>query len=248
MKDRLRRLPYPTWVPGVVLAAALGGAVAAAFPGSPLPHLITLPFAAIVGWAASPSATIRKTYRCPPVPHAWKECGTVALLSSETGHGLVAVPPPAAGLHHRLEVRVTTPWPWRWEARRVATFPVAPLHVAPDPTEVGLSLDDDDQPDADPAALRDWRPGDSAKQVAWRASARRGDDKLVVRDAAGNADEVVFRAETGRDGAARTLRTMMDLHEGGRRFTVVLPSGRSARPGTPREFGLLAAELVGEVE
>jgi uncharacterized protein (DUF58 family) len=115
----------------------------------------------------------------------------------------------------------------------------------------GITLADGPAPGAPghgltPAGLRDHRPGDTQRHVAWRATARQG--VPVVREWALDADAgLVIVAGTFNDAdepaVARAAATAVAAIRAGRVVTV-LTSDQTRRPATPDEALDLFASLV----
>lgn len=97
-----------------------------------------------------------------------------------------------------------------------------------------------------PAGLRNHRPGDARRHVAWRATARRGDP--VVREWALDADAglVVVTGtldDTDEPAVARAAATAVAAHRAGSPVTVLTCAGE-IHPVTPDEVLDLFARLV----
>lgn len=97
-----------------------------------------------------------------------------------------------------------------------------------------------------PAGLRDHRPGDAQRHVAWRATARQG--VPVVREWASDADAglVVVTGTFGREdepAVARAAATVVAAIRVGQPV-MVLTAGRTNRPATPDQALDLFARLV----
>ncbi len=122
-------------------------------------------------------------------------------------------------------------WSWLRPDTRVLVYPALEIDAPPLPESLG----DGDSPRSrssgeQPHHLRDYRPGDPPRQIAWKASARA--DRLLVREyEASSAREVTLDwfALPGLAGEARIRRLARWVVEAERsscRYALILPSER----------------------
>lgn len=152
---------------------------------------------------------------------------TAALPLATARRGLLPAP--------RLELSTVQPlglaraWGYVWPAQSLLVYP-APEALAP-PLPLPAGAQGRPQPSRtgeDPHHLRDYRPGDAPRSVAWKASARH--DSLLVRDGeqARGGELVLDWAQT--DGLAyehrirRLARWVDDAEREGRRYGLRLPA------------------------
>lgn len=91
------------------------------------------------------------------------------------------LPVPRMRLETRYPLGLGVAWCWFWPSQQVLVYPVAEAHPPPLPEDAGQGQ----SPRRDPSGqelhhLRDYRPGDPMRQVAWKTSARA--DRLLVRE------------------------------------------------------------------
>jgi uncharacterized protein (DUF58 family) len=86
--------------------------------------------------------------------------------------------------------------------------------------------------------LREYTPGDSLRDIHWRASAKRPDEGFLIAEYSGHSGSarITLVGESGRDGAdamaSAVASLAVHLVAAGETVTVVVPDGeRSARPG-----------------
>jgi uncharacterized protein (DUF58 family) len=134
-------------------------------------------------------------------------------------------------------VRLSTLWPlglaraWSWlrPDERLLVYPTPDAHAPPLPESLG----DGDSPRTrahgeQPHHLRDYRPGDMPRQIAWKASARF--DKLLVREyeSAVARDFVLdWQAVAGlayEQKISRIARWVLEAERSGSRYAMRLPS------------------------
>jgi uncharacterized protein (DUF58 family) len=96
----------------------------------------------------------------------------------------------------------------------------------PDSTDVG-GAQDDSRGEDDFAGLRNFRPGDSPRHVAWKAAAREGD--LLVKQFAGTdvtthwLDWASVDGRDTEDRLAQLCRWVIDAHSAGHAFGLRIP-------------------------
>jgi len=135
----------------------------------------------------------------------------------------------------RLRLSTTRPlglaraWSWWRPQQRVLVYPALERNGPPLP---GAASDGARQPRAqrsgeDTHHLRDYRNGDSPRQIAWKASARL--DRLMVREyEAGVARDVMLDWQSLRQlpheqRIARLARWVVEAEREGRRFRLQIP-------------------------
>jgi uncharacterized protein (DUF58 family) len=157
----------------------------------------------------------------------------------------VVVLPTRRGVHETvtLDIATAAPFALQWWTRRVVLTLPSALHVSPRRGRPGLlPLQDDDESGSsvdraqtdfgEPRGARPYRPGDSRRQVHWRASAHSGE--LMVRELEGPSTEPItvqvdlpVNSDEAERVAERALGTVVRLLELG--VTVLLatvePSG-----------------------
>lgn len=237
------------WVQGLAAVAA-GVAVAGMIGPGVVARRITVevlssPRDAVAGSPFTVQVSSNRPCRCTPV----RPSGPPLVLDGRRPAELRLLP------HHRgvlgvVTVRVATAAPlgllW-WSARHDLELPV-PVLIAPQ-REAGATLTaegTDDEHEASAAVLadhgelrgvREYRVGDSPRQVHWRASAHTG--ALMVREAERLvAPTVTVSAQLSDDievaerEASRALETVVDLIERGHRVVLETtePSGRLSAP------------------
>lgn len=142
---------------------------------------------------------------------------------------------PRRGLHPVPRVRVATCYPlglfesWGWlnlDLKGLAYPRPAPRAnglAAGDPARTGLDATGDD----DYAGMRQWRPGDSPRRIAWKALARTG-QKLVHEYRGGAGAPVWIDWDSEPDGdderrIARLARRVLDVAASGADFGLRVP-------------------------
>lgn len=142
---------------------------------------------------------------------------------------------PGRGFHPVPRLRVATCYPlglfeaWSWlnfDIKGLAYPRPAPRAsglATGDPARTGLDASGDD----DYAGMRQWRPGDSPRRIAWKALARTG-QKLVheYRGGAGAPVWIDWDSESGNDNEqriARLARRVLDAAASGAEFGLRVP-------------------------
>lgn len=168
--------------------------------------------------------------------------GEAALLAGPAATRLEAVlklPANRRGRQGLGRLRLTTTHPlglvraWAWIAPEagVLVYPAleTPPPALPGAADRGPGRPRPDRSGEDTHHLRDYRPGDAPRQIAWKASARSG--QLRVREyEAGVAQELVLDWHTlpglGTEARIRRLAAwVVEAERQGRRSRLVLPSG-----------------------
>ena len=181
-------------------------------------------------------------------PGAMAFVGPVGRRSSPDDH--VIVLPVRRGVHETLTLDIATaaPFALQWWTRRVVLPLPSALHVSPrrgrpgilphrDDEEAGTSVHRVQADVGEPRGARPYRPGDSRRQVHWRATAHSGE--LMVRELEDPSSEPItvrVALPPNRDAAERVaekaLGTVVRLLESG--ATVLLateePSGPVVAP------------------
>jgi len=119
-------------------------------------------------------------------------------------------------------------WSWLRPDTRILVYPSPDLNAPPLPEALG----DGDSPRTrafgeQPHHLREYRPGDMPRQIAWKASARA--DRLLVREyESAVARDITLDwhavAELGHEDRIRRLtRWVIEAERSGSRYTLLLP-------------------------
>ncbi|MDY1547839.1 DUF58 domain-containing protein [Luteibacter sahnii] len=140
------------------------------------------------------------------------------------------LPLPRMRLHSRWPMGLFRAWSWLHPDAQVLVYPgveafgPAP-HVPEGDADRGRPRAGDEL-----ASLRDYRPGDPRRQIAWKLSARH--HGLLVKDLEQPAPREDWRLDWdaihGLDDEsriARLARWIEEAHEGGRRWSLRLPDG-----------------------
>lgn len=231
-------IPYPIYTTPFIWGVLIAADIAAGLRSNTfLPALIVATGATTLPIASFFSKHRVQGNRVLDEGQAFVErCSNRSLLRSQ---------PLTAGLYTEITATITSAWPFPWRAKRRIVFDDAPLAVAPTPALVGVLLFNDSA-EPDESALRKWAPGEPTHHMAWKATARRGDGELIMRDVVAHPSPALLIAEGGYAGAARTLRTMLDVLAEGRKVIAILPSGAKAYITDEKGAKRLSAELVGE--
>lgn len=157
----------------------------------------------------------------------------------ERGEWRLALPAPRRGWQAlpRLRLSTTQPygfaraWSWLRPATRVLVYPALEAGGPPLPEDAGGASPAARRGVGDEVhALRDYRPGDAPRHVAWRASARR--DQLLVRDYEAHAPRELWLewqalAGLGTEARIRRLaRWVIEAERRGLRYGLALPAQR----------------------
>lgn len=130
-------------------------------------------------------------------------------------------------------------WSWLRPETRLLVYPTLDPHAPPLPESLG----DGDSPRTraygeQPHHLREYRPGDMQRQIAWKASAKA--DRLLVREyEAAVARDIVLQwrdvADLPREAAIRRIASwVVEADRSGSRYSLVLP-GEAIQPGRGAE-------------
>jgi uncharacterized protein (DUF58 family) len=159
----------------------------------------------------------------------------------------LTLPAPLRGWHPARRVRVSTRYPfglfeaWSWLnldlGGLVYPRPVDRAFGAPrgDPSRTGQDASGDD----DYAGMRQWRPGDSPRRIAWKALARTG--QRLVHEYRGGAGEPVWidwESEPAPDveqRIARLARRVLDATADGADFGLRIPDRTVAPDRGPEQ-------------
>ncbi|UPG84481.1 DUF58 domain-containing protein [Luteibacter aegosomatis] len=137
---------------------------------------------------------------------------------------------PRMRLHSRWPMGLFRVWSWLHPDGKVLVYPrieaFGPPPLVPDgDADRGRPRAGDEL-----ASLRDYRPGDPRRQIAWKLSARH--DGLLVKDLEQPAPQEDWRLDWdaihGLDDEtriSRLARWVDEAHEGGRRWSLRLPDG-----------------------
>ena len=170
--------------------------------------------------------------------------GTQLSLDAGAGEAVLALPTARRGWFDPGRLRISTTRPLGLARAWAYAWPDAPLLIYPAPEPSGpplpLGQGEGRQSRLDPAGddvhhLREWRPGDSRRVVAWKASARR--DALLVREfeqPLGADVTLDWRMLPGLDHERRIRRLARWVDEaerGARRYSLWLPGHPSIGPG-----------------
>ena len=145
------------------------------------------------------------------------------------------MPVPRLRLATRHPLGLAVAWCWFWPHTRMLVYPQAEASAPPLPADAGEGR----RTRRDPLGnelhhLRDYRPGDPLRQVAWKSSAR--NDRLLVREyESSRGSEVVldWHALDGlgvEDRIRRLTRWVLEAERANARYLLRLPS-RSIGPG-----------------
>lgn len=150
------------------------------------------------------------------------------------------VPAPRRGWHRleRLRIATTRPlglvraWSWWQPDVRLLVYPALERPAPPFPADAdtGSARPRPRRSGEEVHHLRDYRPGDAPRQIAWKRSARSG--RLVVREhESGAAQDLVFdwQALAGWSAEARIRRLaawVVEADRQGRRSLLMLPGER----------------------
>jgi len=206
--------------PAVVLSRARVGIVGAAIDGTAgLPCVIRL----------NASTRIRVRPVSPPGEETF--VGPAGRRHSPDDE--IFLLPPRRGVHESVTLDISTaaPFALQWWSRRVVLPLPSLLHVAPrrgrpgslplrEAEEAGAAVDWAQSDVGEPRGARPYRPGDSRRQVHWRATAHARE--LMVRELEGQAAEPITvnvilppDPEEAERVAERALGTVLQLLERG---------------------------------
>lgn len=145
-------------------------------------------------------------------------------------------------------------WSWLRPDTRLLVYPTPDANAPPLPEALG----DGDSPRTrahgeQPHHLREYRPGDMPRQIAWKASARA--DRLLVREyESAVARDITLDwhalGELGREERIRRLaRWVVEAERSGSRYALVLPGERipAGRGAEHRHLCLRALALLPHV-
>jgi uncharacterized protein (DUF58 family) len=164
---------------------------------------------------------------CPLAPDASR--ATVTVPTARRGW----IPIPRMRLSNTLPFGLFRAWSWITPAQHFLVYPrllgtARPPDHHDDPTVRERGGDEF-------AALRDYRPGDAIRHIAWKASARHGD--LLVREfdraTPGQPLRLDWNAFPGIDRETRIswlAGLVCDAHATGRRWILVLEDRRALGP------------------
>jgi uncharacterized protein (DUF58 family) len=134
----------------------------------------------------------------------------------------------------RFPFHLFTTWTWLHPELSGIVYPrPAPPGEPPPPdsTDVG-GAQDDSRGEDDFAGLRNFRPGDSPRHVAWKAAAREGE--LLVKQFAGTdvtthwLDWAALEGRPTEDRLAQLCRWVIDAHSEGHAFGLRIPGLETA--------------------
>jgi uncharacterized protein (DUF58 family) len=147
--------------------------------------------------------------------------------------GWLAAPRMKLATRHPLGMAVA--WCWFWPERALLVYPAAEAAAPPLPLDSG----EGQRMRRDPMGgelhhLRDYRPGDPLRQIAWKSSAR--NERLLVREyeSGGGSEINLDWAQLGalpvETRIRRLTRWVLDAEHGGLRYRLRLP-GQELGPG-----------------
>lgn len=152
---------------------------------------------------------------------------TASLPLATARRGLLPAP--------RLELSTVQPlglaraWGYVWPAQSLLVYPAPEPQAPPLPLPAGAQgRPQPSRTGEDPHHLRDYRPGDAPRSVAWKASARH--DSLLVRDGEEARGETLVLDWAQTEGLAyehrirRLARWVDDAECQGRRYGLRLPA------------------------
>jgi uncharacterized protein (DUF58 family) len=162
----------------------------------------------------------------------------IVSLDPESQHALL-VPQPAAtrgrltlprmALRCRYPAGLFQAWAWLNTDLECIVYPKPAEHTEPPPeleAEDG-SRRDSIEGNSDFAGLREYRPGDPSRRIAWKAYARSNVLTIKTFSGADTAPHRLRWADTRGDKERRLsvlARWCLDAHETGQRFALELPS------------------------
>lgn len=177
---------------------------------------------------------------------------TVELALPTQRRGLLPVP--------KLELSTVQPlglaraWAYAWPTHTLLVYPAAETLAPPLPIPVGHGHPQPARSGDDPHLLREYRPGDAPRMVAWKASARHA--TLLVRDAEQQRGDELLLDWQLTAGLAyeqrirRLARWVDDAERAGHRYSLQLPgtpviaadTGSTHRHRCLRALALLPSE------
>lgn len=210
--------------PALLLTCLLGGAAGASvFSGfRVLSGLVLRQVRAAEAHAGKPlplHLCFASAGRARPALHA--RCADTAVTfalaaAGDGGEAVLTLPDATRGWFRPGRVRVSTDYPlglfqlWSWLHPDVELLVYPALESPAPPLPAGSGQHGEQArrgASEERAGLRDYRPGDAAQLIAWKASARH--DTLLARDVehhAGSALVLDYAALSGLDGEARIRR------------------------------------------
>lgn len=138
------------------------------------------------------------------------------------------LPVPRMRLSTRYPLGLAVAWCWFWPEDRMLVYPEPEANAPPLPADAG----DGRRSRRDPLGtelhhLRDYRPGDPMRQIAWKSSAR--NDRLLVREYESSRGSEVVLDWHALDRlpvearVSRLTRWVLDAERAGTRYLLVLP-------------------------
>ncbi|MHB1504864.1 MAG: hypothetical protein ACYCTL_12715 [Acidimicrobiales bacterium] len=228
-----RRIPSPvwgTWRPLVVPVLLAAGSFAALIPAAEVATVGVLAGAVLIPLARVLVPSRHRHLVLPDLLDAGQS------VTTTTRSVTITTDPLQRGVHATVPAVLTSSWPsgvgWR---RRVVLTPPPPLLVAPVPAPAATAA----KSTPTPRGLRSWAPGDPARSIQLRASARHCELVVAAPAPALHTSPAPPQARIDivldpDDGTAPVLlRTVLDQLETGPVLVAYLVGGRVVEQVVP---------------